>query len=58
MTATTIGRMSQLIVHYVGNKNEGDGVRLSSEETGFEEIEEYLYSSIGNNINLENLFQF
>lgn len=50
--------MDKLIIHFVGNKNNGDGVRFSDTLTDFENIEEYLKQLIYNSFKSEELFQF
>ena len=35
----TLGQMDKLIIHFVGNKNNGDGVCFSDNLTNFEDIE-------------------
>ncbi len=58
MANTFDGKMDKLIVHFAGNKNNGDGVRFSSAETDFENVEEYFASLIGNSFNFEELYCF
>ncbi len=58
MLDTPYGKMDKLIVHYVGNKNNGDGVQLSAAETGFEKIEEYFTALMNSSFNLEELYSF
>ncbi len=58
MHNTSIGKMDKLIVHYVGNKNNGDGVRLSTVETDFEKIQDHFSQLVNNNFNFEELFSF
>jgi hypothetical protein len=52
------GKMDKLIVHFVGNKNNGDGVRFSSAETNFKNIEEYFSLLVNNSFNLAELYCF
>lgn len=52
------GKMDKLIVHFVGNKNNGDGVHFSSAETNFEKIEEHFTLLMNNSFNLEELYCF
>lgn len=58
MTNTFFGKMEKLIVHFVGNKNNGDGVRFSSAETNFEKVEEHFTLMMNNSFNLEELYCF
>ena len=58
MQENLIGKMDKLIVHYVGNKNDGDGVRLSNSTTHFENIEQYFDLLISNSFKFEELFCF
>lgn len=58
MQTNSIGKMDKLIVHFVGNKNNGDGVRFSSEETNFENVEELFNSLVNNSFNFEELYSF
>ena len=53
-----IGQMDKLIIHFVGNKNSGDGVRFSDTLTNFETIDEYIKKLIEFNFKLEELFCF
>jgi len=53
-----LGKMDKLIIHFVGNKNNGDGVRFSDTLTDFENIEEYFKQLINNNFKSEELYQF
>ncbi len=53
-----LGKMDKLIVHFVGNKNNGDGVRFSDTLTDFENIEKYFKQLINNNFKSEELYQF
>ncbi|MBL0308215.1 MAG: nucleoid-associated protein [Bacteroidetes bacterium] len=58
MNTTSIGKMNKLIVHFVGNKNNGDGVRFSSAETEFEKVEEHFSQLIQNSFNFEEICAF
>lgn len=58
MQHITLGKMDKLILHFVGNKNNGDGVRFSDTLIDFENIEEYLKQLINNNFKSEELYQF
>jgi hypothetical protein len=58
MENTLNGKMDKLIVHFVGNKNTGDGIRFSAAETNFEKIEEHFSSLVNNSFNLEELYCF
>ncbi len=54
----TLGQMDKLIIHFVGNKNNGDGVRFSDDLTNFEDIEHYFKNLVEVNFKLEELFSF
>lgn len=58
MQGFTIGKIESLIIHFIGNKNNGDGVRLSEELTHFEKIEGQIKELISNNFKTEELYQF
>lgn len=58
MQTISIGNMDKLIVHFVGNKNNGDGVRFSSEETNFQNVEEHFNLLVNNSFNFEELYSF
>lgn len=58
MQSISIGKIEKLIVHFVGNKNNGDGVRLSREETNFENVEDQINSLVNNSFNFEELYSF
>lgn len=58
MQGFTIGKIENLIIHFIGNKNNGDGVRLSEGLTHFEKIERQIKGLIGNNFKTEELYQF
>jgi hypothetical protein len=58
MQNTSIGKMDKLIVHFVGNKNSGDGVRFSSAQTDFEKVEEHFSMLVNNSFNFEELYSF
>ena len=54
----TIGNIEKFIIHFIGNKNNGDGVRLSDELTHFENIEEQIKGLINNSFKTEELYHF
>ena len=58
MQNTVVGRISKLIIHFVGNKNNGDGVRFSDNLSNFENTEEDILHLINNSFKLDELFQF
>jgi hypothetical protein len=58
MMNAIVGKMDKLIIHFVGNKNNGDGVRFSDELTDYGNTEEYVKKLIGNSFKSEELFQF
>ncbi len=58
MQNTSIGKMDKFIVHFVGNKNSGEGVRFSTSETPFENVDEHIFKLINNSFNFEELYSF
>ena len=58
MQSFTIGKVNKFIIHFIGNKNNGEGVRLSDDLTDFEDIEEQIRALINNNFKTEELYQF
>lgn len=53
-----LGEINKFIVHSIGNKNNGDGVRFSDTLTDFEKIEEYIKHLVDNSFKFEELYQF
>ncbi|MGV8946466.1 MAG: nucleoid-associated protein [Lutibacter sp.] len=53
-----IGNIEKFIIHFVGNKNNGDGVRFSDSITDFKDIEEYIKQLIENSFKSEEMYQF
>ena len=53
-----LGKMNNMIIHFVGNKNNGDGVRFSNVQSNFERIEEYFKRLIYSNFKSDELFRF
>jgi hypothetical protein len=53
-----LGQLNKFIVHYIGNKNNEDGVRFSKEETDFENIKDYIKTLLKNSFKSEELYQF
>ena len=53
-----LGKMNNMIIHFVGNKNNGDGVRFSNVQSNFEKIEEYFKKLIYSNFKSDELFRF
>jgi hypothetical protein len=58
MQSFTTGKVNKFIIHFIGNKNNGEGVRLSDDLTDFEDIEEQIRELINNNFKTEELYQF
>lgn len=54
----TIGNIDKFIIHFVGNKNNGDGVRFSDTLTDFENIEEYIKQLVSNSFKSEEVYKF
>jgi hypothetical protein len=53
-----IGNINKLIVHFIGNKNNGEGVRFSDTSTDFLDIEEYIKQLVSNGFKSEETYQF
>ena len=53
-----LGELDKLVVHYVGNKTNGDGVRFSNVLTQFENIEGYIKQLIATILNWTNCIVF
>lgn len=58
MQGFTIGKVEKFIIHFIGNKNNGEGVRLSDDLTDFENIKEQIKGLINNNFKSEEQYQF
>lgn len=58
MQHITLGNIEKVIVHFVGNKNNEDGVRFSEEVMEFTKIEDHLKKLLGSNLKTEELYQF
>ncbi len=58
MQNISLGKIEKVIVHFIGNKNNEDGVKFSEEMTEFTKIEDYLKRLLGNNLKTEELNQF
>jgi hypothetical protein len=58
MQNITIGKLDKLIIHNIGNKNNGDGVRFSDELTDFESVEESINKLIINSFKFDELYHF
>lgn len=54
----TIGKMDKLIIHFAGNKNNSDGIKLSDDLTDFTEVEEYFNRLIAKNFKSEEMYRF
>jgi len=54
----TIGSIENLIIHFIGNKNNGEGVHFSDKTTEFGNIEVYIKQLFDNGFKSEELFQF
>ncbi|PRZ22068.1 nucleoid-associated protein [Flavobacterium granuli] len=53
-----LGKIDKLIIHYIGNKNSGDGVRFAEELTDFNKVEDRLSHLLASNFKAEELFHF
>lgn len=58
MQNISLGKIEKLIIHYIGNKNSGDGVRFAEELTDFSKVEERLNHLMISNFKAEELYQF
>lgn len=58
MQNITLGEINKFIVHSIGNKNNGDGVRFSDILTDFDKIEEHIKQLLNNSFKFEELYQF
>ena len=58
MQNTALGQIDNLIIHSVGNKNNGEGVRFSDSFSDFSSTEEYILHLINNSFKSDELFQF
>ncbi|MCB9231581.1 MAG: nucleoid-associated protein [Bacteroidia bacterium] len=58
MEEIKLGKIEKLIIHYVGNKNNGDGVSFSEDFSAFEGTEELLENMVTNCLKSEEIFQF
>ena len=54
----SIGKIEKFIIHHVGNKNDEDGVHLSSVLTKFDSIEQHIESLIVNSFKSEEMYKF
>jgi len=53
-----LGELDKLVLHFVGNKTNGDGVRFSNVLTQYENIEGYIKQLINNNFKSDELYCF
>lgn len=58
MQNLTLGKLDKLVVHFVGNKTNGDGVRFSNILIQFEKIDGYIKQLVSNNFKLDELYCF
>ncbi|MDQ0477475.1 nucleoid-associated protein [Chryseobacterium sp. MDT2-18] len=58
MQNITLGEINKFIVHSVGNKNSGDGVRFSDILTDFNRIERHIKQLVNNSFKYDELYQF
>ncbi|WP_210149571.1 nucleoid-associated protein [Chryseobacterium scophthalmum] len=58
MQNITIGQINKFIVHSIGNKNNGDGVRFSEILTDFNKIEEHIKQLANNSFKFDELYSF
>jgi hypothetical protein len=53
-----IGNINKFIIHFIGNKNNGEGVRFSDTCTDFSDIEEYIKQLVSSGFKSEETYQF
>lgn len=53
-----LGKIYKFIVHSIGNKNNGDGVRFSDILTDFDKIEEHIKQLANNSFKFDELYHF
>ena len=58
MNNLTLGRLDKFIVHFVGNKTNGNGVQFSNFLTQCEGIEVHIKNLLNNNFKLDELYSF
>lgn len=58
MQNVSLGKIEKVIIHFIGNKNNEDGVRFSEKMTDFSNIEIHLKRLLENNLKTEELHQF
>ncbi|QNR86757.1 nucleoid-associated protein [Pedobacter riviphilus] len=58
MQNITLGQINKFIVHFIGNKNNGDGVRFADILTDFDKIEEHIRQLANNSFKFEELYRF
>lgn len=58
MENITLGKINKFIVHSIGNKNNGDGVRFSHILTDFDKIEEHIKQLANNSFKFDELYSF
>ncbi|PIT15863.1 nucleoid-associated protein [Snodgrassella alvi] len=58
MNKIELGFISHLIMHGIGNKSNGDGVRLYDELTNYENVKETLNNLITSNFKFDDLYKF
>lgn len=58
MQNITLGKINKFIVHSIGNKNNGDGVRFSDILTDFDKIEEHIKQLANNSFKFDELYRF
>lgn len=54
----TIGNIDKFIIHFVGNKNNGEGVRFSDKLIDYEGVEKYIKQLICNSFKSEEVYKF
>lgn len=58
MQKITVGQINKFIVHSIGNKNNGDGVRFSEIPTNFDRIEKHITQLVNNSFKFDEFYNF
>lgn len=58
MESIKFGELNHFIVHSIGNKNNGDGVKFSEKESSYRDIEEYIIQLLLDGFKDDEIYQF
>lgn len=53
-----IGNIDKFILHFIGNKKNGDGVKFSNKLSDHSDIESHINQLVDNSFNFEDIYQF